>query len=246
MDKIIRKHYFKSFYIITLIFSFFLLLLHFLLPMVGNYSVSFTQWSPLLAVVFIALILKDKSIFNDIKKQITKNKNNLKWLLPALMIPSVLIFISSIIMSALKIKFVVFQGNIKFYLISLLAIFIGSITEEIGWRGFLLPNLQKKYSPLISSIIVGLLWGVWHFNFTGGILGFILYIVTIIEISIMMTWLYNKTNRNLLLMIIWHFSFNLSSHIFLWDRFNLTLYIIQSLIFAIPCLFIVLFKYKKR
>lgn len=75
MDKIIRKHYFKSFYIITLIFSFFLLLLHFLLPMVGNYSVSFTQWSPLLAVVFIALILKDKSIFNDIKKQITKNKN---------------------------------------------------------------------------------------------------------------------------------------------------------------------------
>ena len=132
MDKIIRKHYFKSFYIITLIFSFFLLLLHFLLPMVGNYSVSFTQWSPLLAVVFIALILKDKSIFNDIKKQIKKNKNNLKWLLPALMIPSVLIFISSIIMSALKIKFVVFQGNIKFYLISLLAIFIGSITEEIG------------------------------------------------------------------------------------------------------------------
>lgn len=246
MDKIIRKHYFKSFYIITLIFSFFLLLLHFLLPMVGNYSVSFTQWSPLLAVVFIALILKDKSIFNDIKKQITKNKNNLKWLLPALMIPSFLIFISSIIMSALKIKFVVFQGNIKFYLISLLAIFIGSITEEIGWRGFLLPNIQKKYSPLISSIIVGLLWGVWHFNFTGGILGFILYIVTIIEISIMMTWLYNKTNRNLLLMIIWHFSFNLSSHIFLWDRFNLTLYIIQSLIFAIPCLFIVLFKYKKR
>lgn len=66
-----------------------------------------------------------------------------------------------------------------------------------------------------------------------------------IEISMMMTWVYNKTDRNLLLMIIWHFSFNLSSRIFLWDRFNLTLYIIQSIVFAIPCLLIIM-DFKKK
>lgn len=184
MDKIIRKHYLKSFYIITMIFSFFLLLLHFLLPVVGNYSISFTQWSPLLSLIFIALILKDKSIFNDIKNHALLNKNNLKWILPTIMIPSTLIFISSFIMSVFKINFVVWEGNLKFYLLSSLAILIGCITEEIGWRGFLLPNLQKKYSPFLSSVIVGLLWGLWHFNFTGGALGFVLYIIQSIVFAI--------------------------------------------------------------
>ncbi|HEX6268721.1 MAG TPA: CPBP family intramembrane glutamic endopeptidase, partial [Anaerolineales bacterium] len=35
--------------------------------------------------------------------------------------------------------------------------------EEMGWRGYILPRLQAKHNALVSSLIVGLLWGVWHF-----------------------------------------------------------------------------------
>lgn len=38
----------------------------------------------------------------------------------------------------------------------------GSTFEELGWRGIALPALQKCYSALISSLILGLAWGIWH------------------------------------------------------------------------------------
>jgi membrane protease YdiL (CAAX protease family) len=35
--------------------------------------------------------------------------------------------------------------------------------EEIGWSGFIIPNLRKRYSILITGLMVGLFWGAWHF-----------------------------------------------------------------------------------
>ena len=34
--------------------------------------------------------------------------------------------------------------------------------EEFGWRGYALPRLLRKRSALISSLVVGSLWAVWH------------------------------------------------------------------------------------
>src|SRR5215212_6757676 len=38
----------------------------------------------------------------------------------------------------------------------------GPFTEEPGWRGFLLPRLQSSYAPLAASLIVGVIWAMWH------------------------------------------------------------------------------------
>ena len=164
----------------------------------------------------------------------------LKWGIFAIAIPSLCIVISSFLLSYLTIDYVAWSGDFLFYSLNALAIVIGCTAEEIGWRGFLLPNLQKRYTPFISSLLVGVLWGIWHLNFTGGLLGFVLYTVTIIEMSVLMTWLYNKSNGNLILMIIWHFMFNITSHIFLWDRFNIYLFITESIIFGLMTIFILI------
>jgi membrane protease YdiL (CAAX protease family) len=39
---------------------------------------------------------------------------------------------------------------------------IGGLTEEPGWRGFALPVLRASHGPLVASIILGILWGIWH------------------------------------------------------------------------------------
>ncbi|UYW72068.1 CPBP family intramembrane glutamic endopeptidase [Bacillus cereus] len=91
----------------------------------------------------------------------------------------------------------------------------GPLGEELGWRGFALMELQKKYSPLKSSIIIGFWWGMWHLPiwFTTGFTGIhlikyiLFFMITIISTTIVMTTFYNL-NRNLIIPIIIHFFFN--------------------------------------
>ncbi|HEX2517124.1 MAG TPA: type II CAAX endopeptidase family protein, partial [Chloroflexota bacterium] len=45
--------------------------------------------------------------------------------------------------------------------IIILTIFAG-MGEEFGWRGFALPRLQARHTALVSSLIIGVLWGIWH------------------------------------------------------------------------------------
>lgn len=241
MREIVRKYSLSSFYVITFILSFILLIVHFVFQSAGKYSISFTQLAPALSVVVIGFILKDANLFKDILSHFSSDKFQIKWLIIAISIPTICIVISGYILEYYQIHFVLWNGDMLFYGINIFAIFIGCVAEEIGWRGYVLPELQKRVTPFYSSLIVGILWGIWHLNFTGGLLGFSLYTFTIIEMSICMTWLYNKTNGNLWFMSVWHISFNLASHIFLWERFNITLFIVESIVFGILSIFLLIY-----
>lgn len=91
--------------------------------------------------------------------------------------------------------------------------------EEIGWRGFALPRLQKNHTALTSSIILGLIWIVWHipaffYNETYTGMGPILLIGMSIGIllgSVMLTWLYNSTDGSIFFVAVWHGLFDFFS-----------------------------------
>ncbi len=79
--------------------------------------------------------------------------------------------------------------------------------EEMGWRGYVLPRLQAKQTALISSLVVGLLWGLWHLpryfapDNTGS---FGLLLIKVLADTVIYTWLYNNTKGSLLLTTILH------------------------------------------
>jgi CAAX protease family protein len=73
--------------------------------------------------------------------------------------------------------------------------------EEPGWRGFALPALEKRHSPLLATLILGLGWGVWHIPLYGPA-GFVVPLV----LAFFYSWLYNRT-RSVLLCILLHASF---------------------------------------
>jgi membrane protease YdiL (CAAX protease family) len=88
--------------------------------------------------------------------------------------------------------------------------------EEPGWRGFLQPELQKRYSPLVAALIVSVFWSLWHLplylngfypgDLVGGMLGGFIFRILL---SIFLAWFYNRSGGNLFLMIFLHTSFNL-------------------------------------
>jgi len=81
--------------------------------------------------------------------------------------------------------------------------------EEWGWRGYVLPRLQAKYSALTASLIIGMIWSVWHlpkFMGTGfsGERSFIWFTIAHLALSVLYTWLYNNTRGSLLLAVLFH------------------------------------------
>jgi uncharacterized protein len=84
--------------------------------------------------------------------------------------------------------------------------------EETGWRGLLLPELQKKHSALSAALVISLIWAVWHWPLflyrpgyvgmdAGGIAGWFFSLVTG---SILLTWIFNSAYGSVLACAIFH------------------------------------------
>jgi membrane protease YdiL (CAAX protease family) len=96
--------------------------------------------------------------------------------------------------------------------------------EELGWRGYLLDRLQEKYSALASSLILGILWSLWHLptffirdsyqaSLGIGTPAFWLFFAGIIPLNFAFTWIYNNTNRSTLAVILFHSMVNFTGEL---------------------------------
>ena len=107
----------------------------------------------------------------------------------------------------------------------------GPLGEELGWRGYALGMLQRRYSPFGASLILGLVWGFWHLplwlltGYSG--IDLLIYIaaflVGIVSTSILITYFYNRS-RNVLIAIWIHFCFNFLFKIVTIDILPMLLY----------------------
>ena len=91
----------------------------------------------------------------------TIRKAALKWFVISLL--GIPLLASLAMLSSSGFDFSSFQSRTTQLLPQMVVIFLITVGEEYGWRGFLLPRLMRNFSVLNSSIILGLIWGVWHF-----------------------------------------------------------------------------------
>jgi membrane protease YdiL (CAAX protease family) len=86
--------------------------------------------------------------------------------------------------------------------------------EEIGWRGYALPRIQAGRSALLSSVILSVLWGLWHvpsFLMRNSIhqdQPFLLWMVWIFLMTVVLTWIYNSTGGSVLHAWFFHVAMN--------------------------------------
>lgn len=114
----------------------------------------------------------------------------------------------------------------------------GPLGEEIGWRGWAVPTLQRRFSPLLTSLFVGLLWGFWHLplhlrgvydaSMGDGLAGFALRIASSCLLAVVFTWLYNRSRGGLLVVVLLHTSVNNTSGYWLPVNVGLTVVLLVT------------------
>ena len=89
-------------------------------------------------------------------------------------------------------------------------LFVG-LGEETGWRGFALPELQKRFSPFVASLVVGVFWAAWHMplmgvEFKAAVIP--AFLLSVMAGSVVMAWLFNRANGGLLPLPVLHATVN--------------------------------------
>jgi uncharacterized protein len=94
------------------------------------------------------------------------------------------------------------------------ALLLGPISEEFGWRGYLLPRMQRVMGAVGASLAIGLIWALWHaplFLMTGVVQegsSFLLFAALGVAFTIYFTWLHNRTSGSVLFAVLLHASIN--------------------------------------
>lgn len=147
------------------------------------------------------------------------------WLLPVLFLMPAIVGLSlllSVLSGDAKPAIEAFSQPLTIIPAFFYMLFLGGpVAEEFGWRGYALGRLQARYSALLSSILLGIVWGLWHLPLffiedqeiyrNVPIPGFIL---GTIFLSILFTRIYNNTNGSILAVLLFHTTGDLAHFIF--------------------------------
>jgi uncharacterized protein len=260
MIDFIKKHSAVFYFLITFIVSWGSILLivgfkgipaspkelNLLLPIVVMAMVL----GPVVSGILMTGIVYGKSGFRNFLSRLLTWKVNIFWYIVALLMVPFLIMAILFLLSIISPTFIptVFVSNNKMSILlpGLLAGLVAGLFEETGWTGFVIPRLRLRYSVFLTGIIVGFLWGAWHFlvAFWGSgtssklisldlFLPQMMFYVAILPVyRILMVWVYDRT-KSLLVSMIMHASLTANTTFILVPVMTRTYFLTYYLILSI-------------
>jgi uncharacterized protein len=168
-------------------------------------------FTPSVLALVITAIKKGKRGVYELFVQQTIQKTKIHWFVISL---SGIPLIASLAMLS-SLNFDISKFSLRTYQLmpQIVVIILIALGEEYGWRGFLLPRLLNAFSTFNSSIILGLIWGIWHFPaylIETGVpsqMNFMVFLLWVILGTLFISWIYYYT-KNVLTSIIVHISAN--------------------------------------
>lgn len=173
--------------------------------------------APALAALIVTQATCGKAAVGDLFKALVRWRVAPIWYAVAVLIPLLLLLAARFLTTALRLADISPQpqGNLVALAVSAFTLSLFSNPwEEVGWRGFALPHLQKRYSAALATLIVGVLWGFWHvplFFWKGNPMAeypFFAWFAGTLAGAYLYTWIYNSTRGSLLLTAIFHIVLN--------------------------------------
>ena len=172
---------------------------------------------PVAAGILLTSLISGRKGLRELLSRLHKWRVGIRWyavaLLPAMFLTAVVIFILSLTCPfTTENKVIVLMSGIGAGFLTIL--------EELGWTGFAVPRLRLRYSILTTGLIVGILWGVWHFpqvlwvsNVYNGSTSLAIFlslyllsgIFVLTAYRILLVWVYDRT-ESILVTILMHAS----------------------------------------
>jgi membrane protease YdiL (CAAX protease family) len=206
-----------------------------------NFSL-IAQFGPSLTAVFLISITKGMDGIHHTVKNILNCRINPWWILLAFAFEPVLFFSFTLFFWLKYGRFPLEGGaslvsNIAaFGLTFVIGLFRWGLAEEIGWRGWMFPKLQRRMSPLKASMVLAIVNTLWHIHpnslleiatsregayLSGYFPEAIERLIITIPITLVETFIFNKTTGSLLPMMIFHSASN-TSYFFIDETFGIT------------------------
>ena len=172
-------------------------------------------FGPLIAAVIVSLMAGGLRELRALLEQVARWRVHPVWYVIAVTGP----FLISLIAGALTVSTGApapdphgYRDTVAILITLLSTIVIVGLFEEVGWRGFALPRLQRRLPALGAALALGGIWALWHLPLlisdpTGQRPPF-QFVLGILAQSVILAWLYNSTNASLPIVIIFHAAVN--------------------------------------
>jgi membrane protease YdiL (CAAX protease family) len=189
-----------------------------------------TLWAPLISLFccapafLVVAATHGRAGVRDLARRSLRWRVGPQWYFVALLgLPIATVLCASALFGVAPLQVLIDKWSLLFTLVVPMLLFrvvVLNLTEEIGWMGFLQDGLQERYGPLKGSALVTIPFALWHLpswmlelELTFAQLHLALAVTVLVGVShltarIFMMWLYNNANRSVLLVALFHSTFN--------------------------------------
>jgi uncharacterized protein len=179
-------------------------------------SLPLIPWGPVFAALIMAAVVAGRRGLLDVLRRTVQWRVGLRWYAAAILVPTVITFLAAfltVLLGATAPTAADFSDWYTFPFVLLVTFFLkGPLTEEVAWRGFALPRLLDRLSPVTASVLLGGIWALWH-------LPLLLsdpsaqrppapFAASVVAMSILFSWLYLRTEGSVLLATLMHAMLN--------------------------------------
>lgn len=198
----------------------------------GGFPISAAQLETAGALVYVAMLigpagaaclliglLDGRSGFRELGSRLIRWRVGARWLAVALLAPPLLITTLlvglSLVSPAFQPAILAADNKLTVVVTAVVTGLVVGFFEELGWTGFAVPRLQKRHSLLTTGLIVGFVWGAWHFppfwtaETFAAALPFALLLAQLFSwlppYRVLMVWVYGRTD-SLLVAVLMHAS----------------------------------------
>jgi membrane protease YdiL (CAAX protease family) len=181
---------------------------------------------PFISGLMMIGIVRGRAGYRDLISRLFKRRVRIIWYAAALMLPPAVFgathFVLSLISPLYLPGFMTAEEGPNLIFLGIMSGIMVGILEEVGWFGFVIPEMRKRFTPIRVGLIVGIIWGAWHImandiwaikTYTGEIPTLLYAVLSGVSFligqlppfRILMVLAYERTG-SLLLMMVMHFS----------------------------------------